>query len=232
MLKSSIPMKTWQEWNDTEPGSCRSTWSATRAATTTARSSTPSTRPTSPPAGPRRSRCAPKGEDRRRRPGRTAAAVPVPHRRASTPTTGQRVHQPPPRPLVPDPADHLHPRPIQPQERPGPRRAEELDRGAPQRRLLPLRHPRRTRPAQPAVAAGLAAGEPVPAPAEAPRPRPAPARSSARRYDTADHPAAATAGPTTPTCVDPHDRQRLDRPCCTTPTCSPSATRSPTSKAT
>lgn len=41
MLKSSIPLKTWHEWDNTTPGSSRSTWSVTTAATTTATSTTP-----------------------------------------------------------------------------------------------------------------------------------------------------------------------------------------------
>ena len=33
LLKSQIPVRTWADWNDARPGSSRSTWSATTAAT-------------------------------------------------------------------------------------------------------------------------------------------------------------------------------------------------------
>ena len=33
LLKSQIPIRTWADWDDARPGSWRSTWSATRAAT-------------------------------------------------------------------------------------------------------------------------------------------------------------------------------------------------------
>ncbi len=38
LLKSQIPMRTWADWDENIPGSSRSTWSPTRAATTTATS--------------------------------------------------------------------------------------------------------------------------------------------------------------------------------------------------
>ena len=33
LLKSQIPVRTWADWDDARPGSSRSTWSATTAAT-------------------------------------------------------------------------------------------------------------------------------------------------------------------------------------------------------
>jgi hypothetical protein len=38
LLKSQIPMRTWAQWDENTPGSWRSTWSGTRAATPTASS--------------------------------------------------------------------------------------------------------------------------------------------------------------------------------------------------
>jgi hypothetical protein len=53
LLKDSIPIRTWAEWDDAVPGFVRSIWSATRAETVVETSVSPSTSPTSPPAGPR-----------------------------------------------------------------------------------------------------------------------------------------------------------------------------------
>ena len=210
MLKSSIPMKTWQEWDRhrarvraDRPGRPRGRRQQRRVlllsldATDVATGWTEAVTVRS-----KGERIVAAG------PGGTVAAVPVPHRRhplrqrsASSSTTtwpagattrqitftrGRSSHK----------NDQAH---VEQKNWSVVRR---------QRRLLPLRHPPRTRPAQPAVAAGLAAGEPVPAPAEAARPRPAPAPSSARPT-TPPPPHCSGCSTDHPDLVDPHDRHHL-----------------------
>ena len=211
MLKSSIPMKTWHEWNESEPGFVQidlvgheggdnnGAFFYSLDATDIATGWTESVTVRS------------KGE-------KIVAAglaelqlrFPFHHAGIHSDNGSEGVHQPPPRALVRSTQDHLHPWPRQPQERPGLRRAEELDGGAPQRRLLPLRHPHRTRPPQPTLAAGVPAGEPVPAAAEAALQDPHRRDRPQDTHDTATTPLRRLLDQHGDI-VDPHDRADLER---------------------
>ena len=152
LLKSSLPLKTWAEWTDQEPGfteidlvshdggdnNGHYCWSlcVTDVATGWTQART----------------VMGKGER-----GVAAALgqiqLELPFHLAGIHSDNGRVPQPPPGQVGRRAPDHLHPLPPGEQERQRVRRAEELVGHPASRRLLPLRHHPRTRPAQPALAA-------------------------------------------------------------------------------